>query len=163
MLAFLVLLAAAILETTIGPVVGVLGVIPDLVLVLVVSWGLVRGSEEGMIWGLLGGLSLDLLSGTPVGTHCLILTLIGFVAGIGRQSPFQSRFLVPLFAITIATLAYTLSIALILRLAGWPLAISPALLDVVVASIITNGIIMPFVYFAVARLYEARGGMKPSY
>ena len=86
-----------------------------------------RGSEEGMIWGMLGGLCVGLLSGAPLGAHALLMTIIGFSAGLGQRSPFRSRLLVPLFSIVVATLAYTAGLAVILRLFGWPLVVNPTL------------------------------------
>ena len=139
LLVFFFLLVVAVLQTTLGPLLGVLGVAPDGVLVLVVCWALVRGSEEGMIWGMLGGLCVGLLSGAPLGTHALVLTLIGWGAGVGQRSPLISRLLVPLVVISTATIAYTTGVALILRATGWQLGVEAAVARVVVPAVITNG------------------------
>jgi rod shape-determining protein MreD len=160
---FLGLLAATILESTVWPVFGFSGGVPDLVLVLVVSWGLVRGREEGMVWGMLGGLSVGLLSGGPLGAHSLMMTMIGFAAGLGQRSPFRSRLLVPLVSIALGTLAYDAGLALVLRLSGWPMAINPIVLRVVAPAIVANGVLMLLVYGLISYLFDTRAGMRPEF
>ena len=160
---FLFLLAVAVFESSLGPALGFVGGIPNVVLVLIVSWALVRGSEEGMIWGMLGGLSVGLLSGAPLGAHALMMTIIGFGAGLGQRNPFRSRLLVPLFSIVIATLVYNAGLAIILRLSGWPLAINPALVRVIVPALLANAVLMPFVYWLVAHVAELPGGLRPEF
>ncbi len=145
------------------PVFGFSGGIPDLVLVLVVSWGLVRGSEEGMVWGMLGGLSVGLLSGGPLGAHALMMTLIGFFAGMGQRSPFRSRLLIPLLSIALATITYDGGMSLILHISGWPLAINPTVVRVVAPAIIANAVLMPFVYWLISHLFEIRAGLRPEF
>ena len=162
-LILLVLLAVAVLETTIGPAFGIFGVGPDIVLVMVVSWGLLRGSEEGMLWGLLGGLCLDLLSGSAMGMHTLILIVVGYLAGLAPRSPLRSGLLLPVAAICAATLAYDVTIALVLRVTGWQLAVAPALAQVAVPSMLTNSVLMLIVYPVVSRLFAAGSGLRPEF
>src|SRR3954469_21579089 len=69
-----VLILAALAESTLGyrlDAVG--GGRLNLVLVLVAVWSLVRGAVAGLV----GGLALDVMSGTPFGLHTLLLGLIG--------------------------------------------------------------------------------------
>jgi rod shape-determining protein MreD len=150
----------AILQTTVGPALSALGAVPDAVLVLVVSLGLLRGSEEGMVCGLLGGLAVGLLSGAPLGAHALLLTPIGYIAGLGRRSPFRSRLFVPILAISGATCVYMVGMALLLRVTGWPLAPSPALVLTIVPTTVTNAVLMLVGYWWIARLVESRRGVR---
>jgi rod shape-determining protein MreD len=163
LLVFLVLLAAAIVQTTVGPALGLWGSAPNGVLVLVVCWGLVRGSEEGMAWGVLGGLAVGLLSGAPLGAHSLVLAVIGFLAGLGQSSPFGSRLFVSLVAVGAATVLEAVGMALILRVSGWPIVLSPALTGVVVPAMIVNAVLTPFCYWLIAHLFELRGGLRPEF
>jgi rod shape-determining protein MreD len=112
---------------------------------------------------MLGGICVGLLSGAPFGAHALLLTIIGFGAGLGQRSPFSSRLLVPLFIIVVATLVYNAGLAIILRLSGWPLAINPTVLRVVAPALLANAVLMPFVYWLVARVFELRGGLRPEF
>jgi rod shape-determining protein MreD len=153
---FLFLLFLAIVQTTLGSLVSLFGVAPELVLIAVVCCGLLRGSQHGAVWGALGGLSLDLLSGAPAVMHMIVLAGIGVVAGLGHLSPFQSRFVLPLVMITTATLLYDAASALILWLASWPIVVTNAVTQVVVPSLITNAVVMLVVFWLLVWLFEQR-------
>ena len=103
---FLLLSVLALLQGTLLPQVKVLGTQPDLVLLTVVSWSLLCGAEEGMMWALIGGLALDLLSSAQLGVNTLPLLLISFLAGLWQRGIVRLDVLVPLLAIPIATLVY---------------------------------------------------------
>jgi rod shape-determining protein MreD len=59
---------AALLETTVGPHVGLAGAAPHPVLVLGVVWTVAAGVESGLVWAFVGGLALDVLAGRPLGS-----------------------------------------------------------------------------------------------
>jgi rod shape-determining protein MreD len=143
----------------VGPVLGVLGVVPDAVLVVVVCCGLIRGSEAGMIWGFLGGIALGLLSGAPFGTHALLLTLIGAVAGLARLNPFRSQSFVPILAVCVSTLVYVPMMALFVRGIGWVVASAATLASIVAPAIMTNAILVILSYWALSALLR-RGGLR---
>jgi rod shape-determining protein MreD len=147
------------METTLGPAVGMLGVAPDFVLVFVVCWAMAMGSEEAMLLGAVGGLCLDLLSGAPLGTHALV----GYLSGIITRSPFSSRVVIPALVMAAATILYDVLIVLILRLAGQPLPEPRFLATIMIASVITNGIVGPGVYWLLVRVAEARGSLRPEF
>ncbi len=76
-----ILLMAAVLQSVWLESVQVLGGRPDLVLLLAVTWAIIRGANEGAIWGFVGGIFCDLLSGGAFGLWTLALTAVGFLAG----------------------------------------------------------------------------------
>ncbi len=147
-----VFLAVAIVQSTVGPAVGILGVVPDAVLLLVISGSMVRGSREAAVWGLIGGLSLDLLSAAPLGTHALALCIVGGLAGLVSQVPLSGRAVVPLLTVAFATVLYDVLVGVILRLAGWPLSWPIAFTHVIAPSVLTNLVLVPVVFWPVSRL-----------
>lgn len=76
-----IMLVAAALQSSWLESVKVIGGRPDLVLVLVVAWAIIRGGTEGALWGFAGGFILDGLSGGAFGLWTLSLTLVGFLTG----------------------------------------------------------------------------------
>jgi len=54
---------------------------PDIVIILVIYLGYIRGHIAGMVSGFLAGLILDLLSGSFIGLSALSYSLAGFIAG----------------------------------------------------------------------------------
>jgi len=101
-----VVFAAAMLQAVIvsSLVIGGGGA-PDLLLVVAVSLGLLRGSIAGAVSGFAGGLVIDLLTLDTLGVTSLVLTLAGFWAGRYAETTGSGRRrLAPLVAVGVITL-----------------------------------------------------------
>ncbi len=79
----------------------------DLVLVAVVAWGLTGRSKEAMIFGLIGGILLDLLSALPIGTTSLILVLIAYLVSLTEGRLWGAHLLTPLGVVFAASLIFS--------------------------------------------------------
>jgi len=152
---FGILFGLALLQSTVMPKVTLLGVHPDLLLMAVTSWSLLRGSEEGMLWALVGGVALDLFSAAPFGIYSLGLLLIGFAAGLGQRNMLRIDILAPILVIPLSTLVYLLVTMALLTLLGWEMEWGARLRTVLLPSILINSLGMPFVYLP-ARLLHHR-------
>ncbi len=71
----------ALIQTVLLAQVDWWGARPDLMLLVVLIWSVVRGAEEGMVWGFIGGLVMDLFSGGPLGATVLALLAVALLAG----------------------------------------------------------------------------------
>lgn len=143
---FLLLSLLALLQSTLLPQIKVLGVQPDLVLLTVISWSLLRGAEEGMLWALIGGLALDTLSSAQVGVNTLPLLLISFLAGLWQRGLIRLDVLVPFLAIPLATLVYQGGMVALLKLLGWPATWQASLRYAILPTTLINTLLMPLVY-----------------
>jgi len=142
----LCLLLAAMIESTVGYRLDVTGGRLNLVLMLVVAWGLQRGAQEGLLAGLVGGFGLDLVSGTPFGLQTALLGLLGGALALGGASMARGG-LGALFGTAIlATVAYHGSMVLVLALPmfGWELPGAMRLVNMLVPTIFMNCLLMPF-------------------
>ncbi|MGQ9766968.1 MAG: rod shape-determining protein MreD [Anaerolineae bacterium] len=100
----LVSLAAIVLaQATLVSRIRVFGVSPDLLLVTVVGWGLLRGVSEGLLWGFGGGLGVDVISGLPLGTSALALLPAAWLGGRGRHTVYSFSMLLPLLLAVLAS------------------------------------------------------------
>jgi rod shape-determining protein MreD len=79
----------------------------DLVLVAVVAWGLTGRSHEAMIFGLVGGILLDLLSALPIGTTSLVLVVIAYFVTITEGRLWGAHLLTPLGVVFAASLLFS--------------------------------------------------------
>ncbi len=145
-LGLLILGAAALLQSTVLPPLHISGVRPSLVLLLVVSWSIVRGGVEGTWWGFIGGLALDLLSGGPWGVSTLALTLVGLLAGLAEVNLSRGNILFPTAMIGGASLLYDLLCLTLLSLAGWRMALLDTFLVAILPTAILN-VLLSFVVF----------------
>jgi rod shape-determining protein MreD len=143
---FLLLSFLALLQSTLLPQVRVLGVQPDLVLLTVVAWSLLRGSQEGMLWALIGGLALDTLSSARLGINTLPLLLISFLAGLWQRGLVRLDVLVPFMAIPVATLVYQGLMVALLKLLGWPATWQAAWNYSILPAMLINTLLMPVIY-----------------
>ncbi len=151
------LVGIVIVQTTIVPRLAVWGVFADLPLLVVVSWSLVRGRREGMIWGFIAGLVVDLLSGAPFGAATLALTAVGFLSGLGEATVFGARMVLPLITMFLATILYHLLFLVVVRISGHPVAWLDSLVRLVLPTAVLNTALTPVVFLIMRWLYTRFG------
>ncbi|MBN1135893.1 MAG: rod shape-determining protein MreD [Anaerolineae bacterium] len=113
-----------LLQATLIPRLTIWGVFPDIPLLLVVSWGLLRGSRQGLLWGFVAGIVVDLFSGAPFGAATVPLMAVGFMAGLGENLLFRNVLLL-LLAIFLATVVYDLLFLFVVQISASPLQAAP--------------------------------------
>lgn len=151
------LVGIVIVQTTIVPRLAIWGVFADLPLLVVVSWSLVRGRREGMIWGFIAGLMVDLLSGAPFGAATLALTAVGFLSGLGEATVFGARMVLPLITMFLATILYHLLFLVVVRISGHPVAWLDSLVRLVLPTAVLNTALTPVVFLIMRWLYTRFG------
>lgn len=148
----LFLALVTILQTSIVPVILPGQVRPDLILMTVVGWGIVHGSGQAVLWGLGGGIMLDLMSGSPFGLQAATLGAIGLLSDVLQTNFFRSNIFVPLVSIFIATLLYHISQAALMQTLGYPVNWGNYMLGVVLPTTLLNTGLMPFVFYLLRRV-----------
>lgn len=108
-----ILLCAAIIESSILSNIPFLYVVPDLVLICSIYFGLLNGKVAGETTGFISGVILDFITGLPFGFNCLYRTIIGYVCGIFSDSIIISGIIMPMVSVGLGTIVKTLLIALI--------------------------------------------------
>ena len=147
-----VLFVLSLLQTTLMPRITLLGVHPDLMLMAITSWSLLRGSQEGMLWALIGGVTTDLFSGGPFGVTTLSLLVVGFLSGLGEKTVFRFDLLIPILVTPLATLVYDAALLALLSALGWPSQWGVNFLQVILPSVLVNTLGMPLVYLLLRTL-----------
>jgi rod shape-determining protein MreD len=108
-----VVFVGALFQAAIFSSFSIGGGAPDVLLVVVVSLGLLRGSVPGAVLGFAGGLVVDLLTLDTLGLTSLVLTLAGFWAGRYAETTARGRRLPVLLGVGVMTvLAGALGFAL---------------------------------------------------
>ena len=140
------LLFLAILQSSVTSHIRVLGVSPDLVLLFSISWALLEGTREGLFVSLVGGATLDALSGTPFGLSILSLLIVSYLASVGAINVFLAAKLLPYIAVALATLIYNGVFLGLLQMTGRVVIWGPTLWRVVFPAMLVNTACMPVVY-----------------
>lgn len=147
------LLAIAFVQATILPHLALWGVFADLPVLVVASWGLLRGPREGILWGFVAGVAVDLFSGAPFGAATLSLMAIGFLSGLGRGSVFGAHILFPMVVVFLATLVYDVFFLLIVSISGQSVAWLDSAYRLVLPSAVLNAVLMPIVFLPMRTLH----------
>ena len=99
-----VILVNYVSQTSVWPQVAILGVIPETALILIVSYGILRGDIEGAIFGFSAGLLQDIFSGGPIGMFALIGFLVGYASGKPFRDFFKDNYFLPFFIVLAAVI-----------------------------------------------------------
>ncbi len=91
-IAVAVLFVAGLLQTSFFPALGLLGVIPDLVLILVCGVAFYLGAIDGAVIGLAGGIVLEGLGGYGVALAPLFYLVMGVLFGALSRKIFRGNF-----------------------------------------------------------------------
>lgn len=83
------------------------GVVPNLILILVVSTAFFRGSTVGLLTGFLCGLLQDFLFGNVLGFYAMAYMCVGYFCGFAHKEFYDYNLKLPLTLIAAADLLYS--------------------------------------------------------
>lgn len=141
------LIVLALVQSTWIPPVPLLSVRPDLVLLVVLTWAMVRGPSEGAITAFVGGLALDALSSWPLGSHALLLLLVTVPLGWLAGALPRGHLAYPLGAALAAAALYGLLLLGLAQALGRPVLWGAALWRTVLPLAIVEATLMPLSYW----------------
>jgi rod shape-determining protein MreD len=157
-----VVFVAALFQAAIFSSFSIGGGTPDVLLVVVISLGLLRGSVAGAVLGFAGGLVVDLLTLETLGLTSLVLTLAGFWAGRYAETTARGRRLPLLLAVGVMTvLAGFFGFALHYML-GDDVVARQALVTALVPAVILNLVIALPVHALVRAAVGERIAFQPA-
>lgn len=112
------IVAAALLQAGLAPYMAIGGVVPNFLLLVVVTIALVEGPAAGCSAGFACGIIFDLLGTGPVGPMAFVLAVTGYLAGLLHENMFAEGWLLPITVLGVASLGAELAYGLILGLVG---------------------------------------------
>ena len=143
-----VLVLLALMQTSLVPGIRVGSAQPELVLVFVVSWAVIRGRGEALPWAVAGGLILDLLSQLPPGSHLLALVLVTYLADLGHRVMQGSTALFAAAAVFAGSLLYGLALLAVLAVTGHhPDVATETVLGILPGTIYSLAVLVPVFIF----------------
>lgn len=151
-----VVFVAALFQAGVFSSLTIAGGAPDVLLVVVVSLGLLRGSVPGAVVGFSGGLVVDLLTLETLGVTSLVLTLAGFWAGRYTETTGRGRRLAPLVAAAVITILAALFAFLLHYLLGEDVVARHVLVSVLVPTFVANVVLAFPVYVLVRAVVHER-------
>lgn len=102
----LLILIAGILQCLVFQLFEIASIKPNLLIIITVSYGLMRGRRGGLWTGFFCGLFLDLLFPSYVGYQTLIYMWIGYISGFAWRIFYDDDIKTPLIMVGAANLVY---------------------------------------------------------
>ncbi len=104
---FIELILCFLLQSTVMPAISLAGVVPDLLLILVITVAYTRGRIPGMLTGLASGLLTDVCFNDMVGLCALFYLCIGYIAGYSQKIYDERDYTLPLLMIFAGEFLYS--------------------------------------------------------
>lgn len=142
----LVLIAAALLQTSLLPRWGLLAVTPGLVLVLIFAWSAYRGVPEALAWVMAAGLLLDVLGLDRLGVNALALLPAALLGGLARGRFFHSALVFPILVAMAATFVYVATLLTLRGVLGEGGDAAQAIGRVTLLQALLNGLLVPPIF-----------------
>ncbi|MGN0322689.1 MAG: rod shape-determining protein MreD [Oliverpabstia sp.] len=102
----LLILITFILQSTVFQSLSIASIAPNLLLILTVSFGFMRGKKEGILVGFFCGILIDIFYGNLLGFYALIYMYIGYLNGFLCKVYYDEDVKVPMILTAISDLAY---------------------------------------------------------
>ncbi|MCR4716245.1 MAG: rod shape-determining protein MreD [Lachnospiraceae bacterium] len=102
----ILILISYLLEVSVFSYFKMAGIVPNIMLILVVSFAVMRGNMEGMLIGFFSGLILDGFSGEIIGYYALIFLVIGYLNGFFQPLIYSNNMMLPLILVLVSSLVY---------------------------------------------------------
>ena len=139
----LVVVLALVVQTAVLDRIRLVGVAPDLMLLLAIAAGVAGGPERGAVTGFLSGIAIDLFLQTPVGLSALAFSLVGYVVGMIGEGVLRSAWWIPLTTALVATVAGEMLFAMAGAVVGESQLMRPHLAAVAAIAAVLNAVLAP--------------------
>lgn len=100
------LIICFLLQNTIFAKLNIGGIVPDLLIVLVVSIAYERGKVSGLFMGIIAGLLLDITHGTLLGVYALCYMFIGYLVGFLAKYYVKNDTVLPLCMLSLSEFTF---------------------------------------------------------
>jgi len=150
-----IIVVALVIQLTLINSVTILGLKPDLIMVVVVVFSLLKGEKEGAISGFASGLLQDIFSTSLLGINALAKTVIGFTCGILKEKIFHEHILFIIPVITfIASFMQSILIFWLLRAFGIEYNLTWSLKQIALPEALYSSLLSPFIFLAINKLFQ---------
>jgi rod shape-determining protein MreD len=135
--------------------IAILGVVPDISIVVLIWISYVNGPVAGPFTGFFAGIVEDLTSAAPLGFHAFVKTVVAALAALLHGSFFIDRFLLPIMLGALGTIVKALTAGVLALLFGGKIHSYSFVDRMLWIEVAYNGLIAPLVFFLLSPLKRA--------
>ena len=151
---FLIIVVCFLLQTTLFQTLSFASIVPNLLIVVVSSFGFMRGRKEGMWIGLFSGLLVDVFFGSVIGFYALIYMYIGYINGFFRKIFFPEDIKLPLILISASDLGYNLLVYFFLFFLRGKFQFGYYILHIMIPELVYTIVITIALYFVILKINQ---------
>ena len=151
---FLIITLCFLLQSTFFQTFSFAGISPNLLVIVVSSFGFMRGRKEGMFVGFFCGLLVDIFFGFYLGIYALIYMYIGYVNGIFQKRFYPDDIKLPMALIGASDLAFNLFIYLLLFFLRGRFQFWYYLKSIILPEFIYTMVITIFLYYLLLKINQ---------
>ncbi|MBU5472738.1 rod shape-determining protein MreD [Roseburia sp. MSJ-14] len=151
---FLIIVVCFLLQTTLFQTLAFASIAPNLLIVVVSSFGFMRGRKEGMWIGLFSGLLVDVFFGSVIGFYALIYMYIGYINGFFRKIFFPEDIKLPLILISASDLGYNLLVYFFLFFLRGKFQFGYYILHIMIPELVYTIVITIALYFVILKINQ---------
>lgn len=102
----LLIIICFLLQTTVFQMLALADVVPNLLLIVTVAFGYMRGEKEGLFIGFCCGLLVDCVFGDVVGLYAFIYMIVGYLNGLVNKVYYSDDIVVPVILVAASDFIY---------------------------------------------------------
>ena len=104
----IIILICFLFQTSVFRFLDLAGIVPNLLLITTVSFGMMRGRKEGMLVGFCSGLLMDIFYGSIIGPYALLYMYLGYINGFFHRVYYMEDILLPMLMVGANDLVFNL-------------------------------------------------------
>ena len=143
-----VLIVNFILQSTVLQLIEIRGVIPVTMIIIIVSYALLRGQTAGAATGFAAGLIYDIFFGSSLGFYALMGFLVGHFCGICHRNFYRENYILP---VTLSVIS-NLIVGLVIYITGFLLKNNYDVFYYLLAGIVPQSVFTGIASIALYRL-----------
>lgn len=151
----LIIIINFILQTTIVPYFGILGIVPNTSLIIVVIIAILNGKRVGAISGLIIGLLQDVMFTMPIGINPFIYFFAGHFIGMTENKLSRESILLPISMTILSTIGYHIFYYLFTFFLGYEISIVKIMKDIVIVETIYNTLLSIVLFKLLSKFFHA--------
>ncbi len=147
-----IIIICFILQSTLFQYLALAGIVPNLLLIVTMSFGLMRGRREGMLVGFFSGLLIDVFFGQVLGPYAFIYMTMGYINGFFHRIYYVEDVLLPMITIAVNDFIFNVIIYIIFFLLRNRLNFGEYLIDIILPEMLYTMIVTLFFYKLLVRI-----------
>lgn len=109
----IIIIICFLCQSTVFHFLELAGVVPNLLLIVTMSFGLMRGRREGLLVGFFSGLLVDIFFGSVLGPYAFIYMTLGYINGFFHRIYYVEDVLLPMIMITLNDFTFNIIIYMV--------------------------------------------------